>query len=140
MTTNLAKVSKDIQNDYGPKDDLNLYRKQFGNLNDCVNRKPTGMVFKMEGTCFKFQHHTKVEAAYQAGVLTDTAWAKFQEGRTSYLIKHLTLCKNNKMNICKKCEAKYFLTANDDDACKAGGAHEPMYDFTKSDNVLECII
>ena len=27
LTTNLAKVSKDIQNDYGPKDDLNLYRK-----------------------------------------------------------------------------------------------------------------
>ena len=63
LTTNLAKVSKDIQNDYGPNDDLNLYRKQFGNINDCINRKPTGMVFTMEGTCFKFKHPTKVEIA-----------------------------------------------------------------------------
>ena len=44
------------------------------------------------------------------------------------------------MNICKNCEAKYFVTANDDEACKAKneGAHVAAYDFDKSDNVMEC--
>ena len=96
------------------------------------------MVFAMDGTCFKFQHPNKIEAAHQAGVLTDEAYARWQEGRKSYLTKHLTLCKNNKMNICKKCEAKYFLTANSDDKCCKGGPCDPAWDFTKNDDVLQC--
>ena len=66
--------------------------------------------------------------------------AKYQEGYKAHLLKHLTLCKNNKMNICKRCEQKYFVLANGDDQCKKGGAHDPKYDFSLSDNVLECEI
>ena len=44
------------------------------------------------------------------------------------------------MNICQKCEAKYFLTANEDGACVKGGEHVAKYDFDKSENVLECDI
>ena len=101
------------------------------------------MVFELAGTAFKFLHPTKVEQAYHAGVLTDEAWAKYQDGRKQYLTKHLTLCKDNKMNICKVCEGKYFVSANEDGACpkgKEGENHIPGYDFTKSDNVLECEI
>ena len=54
LYTNLLKVSQDIQKDYGPKNDLNLYRKQFGNLKDCIKKDATKMVFKLDGTCFKF--------------------------------------------------------------------------------------
>ena len=42
------------------------------------------------------------------------------------------------MNICKKCEAKYFLTANSDDKCCKGGPCDPAWDFTKNDDVLQC--
>tara|TARA_B110000305_G_C19060007_1_gene456652 strand:+ start:479 stop:622 length:144 start_codon:yes stop_codon:yes gene_type:complete len=45
------------------------------------------------------------------------------------------------MNICKVCEAKYFVSANEDGACPKGGDdvnHIPAYDFTISENVLEC--
>ena len=45
------------------------------------------------------------------------------------------------MNMCKVCEGKYFITANKDGACVKGGEganHIPAYDFTISDNVLEC--
>ena len=78
------------------------------------------------------------------GILTENAWAMYQDGRRSYLMKHLTLCKNNKMNICRTCEGKFFVAANEDGACvKPGvkdGPHTPMYDFTISENVLECEI
>ena len=43
------------------------------------------------------------------------------------------------MNICRVCEAKFFISANKVGACKVTGlAHDPKYDFTLSDNVLEC--
>ena len=38
MRTDLAKVSQHIQKDYDAKHALNLYRKQFGNLKDCVQK------------------------------------------------------------------------------------------------------
>ena len=54
LTTNIAKVSQDIQAKYDPKHDLNLYRKQYGNLKDCLNTAAIKSVFKLDGTCFKF--------------------------------------------------------------------------------------
>ena len=96
------------------------------------------MIFKMEGTSLQFQHPNVVQDGYSKGALTETAWARYQEGRRSYLTKHLNLCKTSGMNICKKCEIKYFLTANKDGACIKGGAHDPQYDFELSENVLEC--
>ena len=36
MLANLQDISQDIQKNYDSKDELNLYRKQFGNLKDCV--------------------------------------------------------------------------------------------------------
>ena len=43
------------------------------------------------------------------------------------------------MNICRVCEAKFFISANKVGACKVTGlAHDPKYDFALSDNVLEC--
>ena len=77
-------------------------------------------MFVIEGTAFKFVHHTKVEQAYQAGILTETAWNRFQEGRKQYLTKHLTMCKNNKMMVCKNCEKKYFPTNNNPGNCNKG--------------------
>ena len=140
LQTNLNKVSQHIQEKFDPKHDLNLYRKQFGNLKDCVKVEGTKRVFSIEGTAFRFVHHTKVEEAYQAGILTETAWARFQDGRRQYLVKHLTLCKNNKMNICKNCEGKYFVSANENGKCTKGDNQpcDPQYDFTKSEDVLEC--
>ena len=143
MITNIAKLSQHIQEKYDPKHDLNLHRKQFGNFKDCVKTDGMKCVFTIDGSCFKFVHWTKVEQAAQAGILTPAAWAVYQDGRRQYLTKHLTLCKNNKMNICKQCEAKYFLTNNEEGMCvKAGeeGIHMPGYDFSKSENVLECEI
>ena len=140
LITNLQKVSQHLQDKYDPKDELNLYRKQFGNLKDCAKTPATSMVFVIDGTAFKFKHPTEVEAAFNAGILSEQAWATYQDGRRQHLTKHLTLCKDNKMNVCKNCEIKYFLTANQSGACTKGDAHEPQYDFSKSENVLECEI
>jgi hypothetical protein len=70
------------------------------------------------------------------------AWAKYQEGRKSYLTKHLTLARDNKMNICKKCEQKYFVAGNRPGVCFADEkTHDAGYDFTKDpSNVLNCAI
>ena len=35
------------------------------------------MVFNIDGTAFKFNHPNKVEQAFNAGVLTETAWARY---------------------------------------------------------------
>jgi len=56
---------------------LNKYRKSFGNLKDCINAPGIKAVFQLDGTCFKFKHPDKVFEAYGAGILTDTAWARY---------------------------------------------------------------
>ena len=38
MRTTLAKISTHIQKEFDAKHGLNLYRKQFGNLQDCVKK------------------------------------------------------------------------------------------------------
>ena len=127
MRTDLAKVSAHIQKEYGAKDPLNLYRKQFGNLKDCVQKDATKRVFELEGTNFKFVHHTKVEEAYTAGIFSEAAWNKFQAGRTIFLTHTLTMAKGAKQNICKICECTYFVTANKEGTCNKGNgaAHVP---------------
>mmetsp|Transcript_17675 Transcript_17675/g.29869 ORF Transcript_17675/g.29869 Transcript_17675/m.29869 type:complete len:80 (+) Transcript_17675:17-256(+) len=45
LSTNLMKVSQHIQEKYDPKDDLNLYRKSFGNIKDCIKSEGTKAVF-----------------------------------------------------------------------------------------------
>ena len=71
--------------------------------------------------------------------MSDIGWNTYLQGRKSYDLKHLTICKKNKMNICRVCEAKFFISANKVGACKVTGlTHDPKYDFTLSDNVLEC--
>ena len=60
LLTNLKNVSKHIQEQYDPIHELNKYRKSFGNLNDCIKKPGTAAVFEMQGTAFKFKHHTKV--------------------------------------------------------------------------------
>lgn len=88
-----------------PKCEENLYRKQYGNLKDCVLQgKGIMSVFKLDGTCFKFRKHAEVLQAYEKGILIETAHARYLEGRESYLLKHLKLMKENDMNECKKCE------------------------------------
>ena len=85
LTTNLAKVSKKIQDDFPADHELNKYRKSFRNLKDCVNNPGANQVFELDGTSFKFLHPDKIAAAHGAGTLTETAWARYQAGRSSYL-------------------------------------------------------
>ena len=69
------------------------------------------------------------------------AWDKYCEGRKSYMTKHLTLCKNNKMNFCKLCERKFYIKATGQTCSKSKNSGcKPAYDFTIDDNVLNCAI
>ena len=144
LYTNVDKISKHLQEKFDPLDPLNKYRKSFGNLKDCVKSPGTKRVLRLDGTSFRFCHITEVEAAHEDGILTDSGWMKYHEGQSSYWTKHLTMCKQNKMNVCKTaaCEKKYFEKANKPGQCKLGGEHQciPRYDFTKSENVHECEI
>ena len=36
LQTNISKLSKYMLDDLEPKCDVNLYRKQYGNLKDCI--------------------------------------------------------------------------------------------------------
>ena len=105
LQTNLMHLSKHMTDNMPPKCEENLYRKQYGNLKECVLAGKTIMtVFKLDGTCFKFHKPDIVEAVYNAGNMNQDAWERYQEGRVTYLTKHLTMCKNFKMNICVNCD------------------------------------
>ncbi len=74
--------------------------------------------------------------------MEDEAWERAQQGHVSNMTKVLGLCKQNNMNICKKCEQRYYVAAEHTN-CGAndGGAHTPMYDFSlDSENLLNCEI
>ena len=43
--------------------------------------------------------------------MEEEAWTKYQEGRTAYMTKHLTLARDFKMNYCKNCGRKYYIAA-----------------------------
>ena len=81
MTTNLAKVTKELQENKEATDPLNTYRKKFGNLKDCVNVTGTNLIFHLNGTSFQFNHPTKIFEAYGAGVINEASWNRYQEGR-----------------------------------------------------------
>eukprot|EP00347_Sterkiella_histriomuscorum_P006207 403353651 len=143
LYTNIQHMSKYMLDNLPPKCEENLYRKQYGNLKDCLLQgKGIMSVFKLDGTCFKFNKHAVVEEAYTQGILTEEAHSKYLEGRESYLLKHLQLMKDNEMNECRKCEQKYYIKANQEGQCYVGqGSHEPLYDFEKDpENVLNCTI
>jgi hypothetical protein len=127
-----------------PLDELNKYRKAYGNLKECITKgKAISAVFHLDGTCFKFHKPDVVAGCHANGLMEDAAYAKFQEGRKSYLTKHLKLCKDFKMNICKKCDQKYYVAGNKDGACWSGdkGPHMAAYDFAKDpENVLNCAL
>ena len=44
------------------------------------------------------------------------------------------------MNICRRCEGKFYVAGNPDDACMGDRKHQAMYDWSKSDDVLLCEI
>ena len=68
-------------------------------------------VFVLDGTCFKLAQPEEVQKVYDAGDMEEEAWTKYQEGRKSHMIKHLTLARDFKQNWCKKCGRKYFVAA-----------------------------
>ena len=78
LQTNLMHMSKYMLDEMEAKCDENLYRKQYGNLKDCILQgKGIMSVFKLDGTAFRFQHHNKVHACYEAGLMEDIAWDRF---------------------------------------------------------------
>ena len=70
-------LSKHMVDNMDAKCNENLYRKQYGNLKDCVLSSPAVMsVFKLDATCFKFQKWPLIEAANAAGKLEPVAWER----------------------------------------------------------------
>ena len=48
------------------------------------------------------------------------------------------MCKNNNMNYCKVSGKRYYKAAEHNGL--NGGPHTPKYDFTLSENVMDCVI
>ena len=141
LQCNLQHLSKHMLDKMDALDPINLHRKQYGNLKDsCVSSAIVMSVFKLDGTCFKFRDWEEVVAANAAGKIEEAAWVRAQEGHESYMIYQLTLCKNNRMNICKACKMRYYVAAQHTNCgANGGGAHTPGWDFTiDPNNVLNC--
>jgi hypothetical protein len=105
LFTNLSKISQHMLDHLPPKCEANLYRKQYGNLKDCILQgKGILQVFNLDGTCFRFKKHAEVMTAYKNGAMTEDALSRYLYGRNEYLLKHLNLMKDNDMNECAKCD------------------------------------
>ena len=65
LQTNLQHLSKHMLDNMEPLHPINLHRKQYGNLKDAVLQSPNIVmkVFKLDGTCFKFQKWPAIVAA-----------------------------------------------------------------------------
>ena len=123
LLTNLGVLATHMTNKMPPKCPENLYRKQYGNLKECVLAgKGILKIFYLDNTTFKFHKHAQVIAF--EGLFEPEAFLKYLQGRTSYLNKHLTLAKDNGMNVCKRCEVKFYVKGNPADACLGDRKHE----------------
>ena len=137
LMTNLGTLATHMTNNMPPKCEENLYRKQYGNLKECVLAgKGIMRIFNLDGTTFKFHRYAKVLEVQS--LFEPAAFDKYLQGRKSYLQKHLTLAKQNSMNVCRRCEGKFYVAGNPDDACMGDRKHQAMYDWSKSDDVLLC--
>lgn len=55
LLNNFEKISKYMLEEMHALAPENLYRKQYGNLKECVTKgKAIMAVFQLDGTCFKF--------------------------------------------------------------------------------------
>ena len=78
LQTNISKISQHMLDNLPPKCEANLYRKQYGNLKDCLLQgKGIMQVFILDGTCFKFRRHPDVVKAFENGILTEEAGNKY---------------------------------------------------------------
>ena len=73
LITTLEDVTKDLQENYDPKHELNLHRKQYGNLKRCVQLPATKAVLEIHGHAFRFLPEIKVAEANEKGFLTPEA-------------------------------------------------------------------
>ena len=94
LFTNLMHVQKHMTDNMANDCEENLYRKQYGNLKQCVLDGKTIMtVFKLDGTCFKLQDLDTIKAVYEAGNMEEQAWTRCQEGWAAHAAKQEELKK-----------------------------------------------
>ena len=60
-------------------DPINMYRKKFGSLDKCLKQPGIASVMHIEGNTVKFNSSEDITEAHTNGVLTDLAYAKYQE-------------------------------------------------------------
>ena len=139
LFTNLDKISKHMLDKMDSKCDENLYRKQYGNLKECVLAGDGIMqVFKLDGTSFRLQKRDQMQQCYDAGLIPEDAWQDYLVAYDIYMTNHLGIVKRTSNNVCSKCEKRYHTTVVKN--CPSGGDHTPAYDFDKDEDVLKCKI
>ena len=121
-----------------PKCEENLYRKQYGNLKECVLDGAGIMsVFKLDGTSFRMRKRSQIQACYDAGIIPEDAWEEYLVAYDKWLTNLLLICKRTENNICSKCEKRYHISSTS--GC-THGEHTPSYDFEIDEDVLKCKI
>ena len=139
MRATLEEISKKLQTQ-DPKSEINLFRKQFGNLKDCMKNIHVDKVFKLDGNILYFQSKEKLEQALKEKHITSANYELFLKANDIFWISKLSLYKQNGQNICKICNLPYVEKYNVKGDCNPANPHFPKYDFLKSTNVLDCII
>ena len=77
---------------------VSKYRKKFGKIDKCLKQPGTACVMNVEGNNVKFNNDDDVAKAHDNGVLSDSAFAKYQETQPDKKIANTTEDKNDTRN------------------------------------------
>jgi hypothetical protein len=123
-----------------PKCEVNLFRKQYGNLKDCYKNKSFQAIFRIDANIIIVRKLAEIEAAMAAKVISEKEVALYKEAFLKFTIKERSVWKINDMNVCKVCGSSYKEIINKKGQCKTGDEHKPSYDWKKDGDVMKCNI
>jgi hypothetical protein len=122
-------------------DKANLYRKQYGNLKEVIKLPQILNVLFLDNNIIRFNKKERITQCADLGIISAADYEVYLETEKIFWTHKLTLLKNLKKNLCKNCNDSYKVVVNKTGLCHTtGGAHDPKYDFSKSDDVLLCQI
>lgn len=118
----------------------NIYRKQYGNLQQLFNTQYVlSNVIHYEKDVLKLQSLTTIQNAVDAGTIDPAILTKAKSIHELHQTWQLQTLRINNQNICRICKQDYPMAIADLEVCD-GQKHQPMYDFTKNEDVNLCTI
>ena len=81
LTATVSKIDDAIRK-LPSKSPLNMYRKKFGDMDQCLKQPGISSVFQVEGNNVKFHSQKDITTAYNNRVLSEVSYKKYLKAQT----------------------------------------------------------